>query len=89
LIRAEVFIPLVLPSFCVAAGQDIDIESLISASPVPNTLKNVLVNYAIDWCLIELSEEIKKALSVFVATDKGNRKGVAILSRCYHGMIRQ
>jgi hypothetical protein len=75
LIGAETFIPLVLSSFCAAAGQDIDIASLISASPVANTIRNVLVDYAID-CLIELSEEIKKAPSVFVAADKGNKKGV-------------
>jgi hypothetical protein len=75
LIGAETFISLILLSFCAAAGQDIDIESLISASPVANTLKNVLVDYAID-CLIELSEEIKKAPSVLVAADKGNKKGV-------------
>jgi hypothetical protein len=76
LIRAETFIPLVLSSFCAGAGQDIDIEYLISASPVANTLRNVLADYAID-CLIELrEEEIKKAPSVFVAADKGKKKGV-------------
>jgi hypothetical protein len=69
-------LPVLFYSFVVGTGFEtlLDIEQLSTAFPSKDTLRNWILEYAID-CLLEIGDGIK-GKSVFLACDKGHKKKV-------------
>ena len=76
---AAIMFPLIIAAVLANAALPDDFvthDSLIASSPTENTLKDILIDFAVD-CLVDLCEELKSTTHVFFAGDKGNKKGVS------------
>jgi hypothetical protein len=78
----EQLIPCVVAAIFAAADIKVDTKSLPKNCPSENLLKEIVRDGAVD-CLLWLMDELKKAHAVFLACDKGNRKGVDHLAKSF------
>jgi hypothetical protein len=76
----EQLIPCVLAAIFAAADIKVNPELLSKNCPSENLLKEIVRDGAVD-CLLWLMDELKGAHAVFLACDKGNRKGVDHLAK--------
>jgi hypothetical protein len=86
----EQLIPCVVAAIFGAADIKVDTKSLPKNCPSENLLKEIVRDGAVD-CLLWLMDELKKAHAVFLACNKGNRKGVFHLAKVlswWHGAER-
>ena len=75
---AETLIPMVIAAFMADTQGSLDLSELprmTKSFPSGSSLREFLYLYAID-CLLELSEALEKADCVYLACDKGNKKGL-------------
>jgi hypothetical protein len=75
---AETLIPMVIAAFMADTQGSLDLSELpkmTNSFPSGSSLREFLYLYAID-CLLELSENLEKADCVYLACDKGNKKGL-------------
>jgi hypothetical protein len=76
LYAAEQIFPLVVTGFLADAGIIFHSEAIAASCPAVKTLDNMFVDGSVD-SLLWLQDQLKDALAVFIACDKGNRKGIA------------
>jgi hypothetical protein len=76
----EQLIPCVVASIFAAADIKVDSKILPKNCPSENSLKEIVRDGAAD-CLLWLMDEVKKAHAVFLACNKGSRKGVDHLAK--------
>ena len=76
----EQLVPCVVAAIFAANDTKVNPEHLSKIGPSENLLRDIVRDGAGD-CLLWLMDELKKADAVFLACDKGNRKGVDHLAK--------
>jgi hypothetical protein len=74
---SEQIFPLVLiAGFLADAGTPFEDESIASSCPSAITLNSFIVDGSIDSMILWLEDQFRDAAAIFIACDKGKRKGI-------------
>ena len=74
--------PLLLTSALMNAGIQIDAEKIVSSLPSADYIKTAVTEYAVDTTLL-MKDSIDANPNVYVASDKGNKKGNKNLAKYF------